>query len=186
MKQIIAILLSMIAIVVFTTVYFFSSTQGIRENIFQEDGYTLKLEDPAIKGSVRIQKEWLNDKKTDVDKPVLKKGSSTVLLESVSIDSDSNYTLTFDIRQSFKDKEKGGFLTNFNRGGEEVTFKPKENVLFTTANGEKIEKDQILVGETSGPNERYTIDVNRDYFDTVQDYVRVEFDFQYYTYKKDQ
>ncbi|WP_345239222.1 hypothetical protein [Pontibacillus salipaludis] len=185
MKQIVAILLSMVAIVVFTTVYFYSSTEGIREEIFQESGYTLELEDPAVTADVQIQKEWMNEKKTDVDEKVLEKGSSTVILESVSIDSESNYTLTFDIRQSFSNEEKGGFLTSFNRGVGEVTFKPKEKVAFYTSNGEQISIDQVMVDESSGPNERYTVTLNRDYLVDVQDYIRMELDYQYYTYRQE-
>ncbi|KGP90657.1 hypothetical protein N780_04050 [Pontibacillus chungwhensis BH030062] len=185
MKQIVAILVSMVAIVVFTTVYFYSSTEGIREKVFQENGYTLQLEDPAVTADVKIQKEWMNEKKTDVDEKVLKKGSSTVILESVSIDSESNYTLTFDIRQSFSNEENGGFLTSFNRGDGDATFKPKENIAFYTANGEQIELNKIKVGESSGPNERYMVTLDRDYLSSVEGYIRMELDYQYYTYTQE-
>ena len=136
--------------------------ERLREDVYQENGYAVQLEEEKVTVKFKFKEEWLDVPQGEVaeyNEVLFEKNDSVVLLKRVMNQGQGTYSFTFGIEQDL-DADGGKFLSHhvFTESGG---FRSKEEIFnFFGENGKDISDSAIMLNSGSGPGETFGGDFN--------------------------
>jgi len=167
--------------------YFQSYPEWLREDIYQQNGYTLQVLNKKEPITFEFKKGWMDiQEETDIgiNEVIQTKGASIVTLESIYRDN-GQYHISLNIKQDFNSTTEGRFLSFHEIKKNSFAVRDGRAMWsFYTMDREQIDGTFLIGGQGSGPGEDIKVKLNVHQLSELEKPFLIKADVFLYQYRK--